>query len=209
MPLWKRLTLMAAVCALQLLYVPLNRGLSGGVTLKTPLDDYVPLLPLWVIPYALTWVIWLACAVVSAWKMEAHLYRALLTSLFVVIGLGIAIFLIYPTYVQRPVLQGDGWPVQWLRFIYAHDGAYNAFPSGHVYLTALIGFYWSRWFPWQRGFWTVTVILVAASTVFTGQHYLLDPIGGLLLAWAGYRFGLWATGFHAASLQPQFRTLRR
>jgi membrane-associated phospholipid phosphatase len=35
------------------------------------------------------------------------------------------------------------------------------------------------------------VILVVLATLFTGQHYIPDPIGGLLLAWFGYRVGLW------------------
>jgi hypothetical protein len=29
------------------------------------------------------------------------------------------------------------------------------------------------------------------ATLFTHQHYLPDPIGGLALAWFGYRMGLW------------------
>jgi membrane-associated phospholipid phosphatase len=200
---------MLAVCGLQALYVPLNRGLSGGVMLKTSLDTYIPLLPLWVIPYALTWVIWVVCALYTVWKMEAHLYRALLVSLFTAIGVGMTTFLLYPTYVQRPLLSGEDWSIQWLRFIYANDGAYNAFPSGHVYITALIGFYWSRWFPWQRGFWVVVVALIAASTVLTGQHYLLDPIGGLVLAWAGYHFGLWVTDADGYASRFWHDTVRR
>jgi hypothetical protein len=33
--------------------------------------------------------------------------------------------------------------------------------------------------------------MVALATLFTHQHYLPDPIGGLALAWFGYRIGLW------------------
>jgi hypothetical protein len=34
------------------------------------------------------------------------------------------------------------------------------------------------------------VVIVILATLFTHQHYLPDPIGGLALAWFGYRIGL-------------------
>jgi membrane-associated phospholipid phosphatase len=75
---------------------------------------------------------------------------------------------------------------------------YNAFPSGHVYITTLIALFWSRWFPQWRWFWGATVIVICLATLFTGQHYLPDPIGGLILAWVGYQIGLrCVAGSHA------------
>jgi membrane-associated phospholipid phosphatase len=198
----KRFLVMMSVGAVQLLYLPINRTMQGGVMLKTPLDEYIPLLPVWVAPYALAWVWWLGCAAWAVWKMDERLYRAFLASaLFVIIG-GVAWFLLYPTYIQRPALTGSDWTAQWLRFIYAHDDVYNAFPSGHVYLTTLIALYWARWYPAQRGWWIATVVVVALSTLFTRQHYLLDPFGGVALAWAGYRFGLWSAQTEAPEPAP-------
>lgn len=34
------------------------------------------------------------------------------------------------------------------------------------------------------------VLGVVLSTLFTHQHYLLDPVGGIALSWIGYRFGI-------------------
>lgn len=203
MSLVKRLALMMGVCALQALYVPLNRGLLGGVQLLTPLDGAIPVWPMWVVPYSLAWGLWLFAALHAAWKMPTRLYGAWLISLATVIISGIAIFMVYPTFVQRPAVMGEGWAETWLRAIYTHDGAYNAFPSGHVYLTTLIALYWSRWFPQQKWAWLTVVVIVALSTLFTAQHYLLDPLGGLLLAWAGYHFGQWAVnGWGEAAYTP-------
>lgn len=67
---------------------------------------------------------------------------------------------------------------------------YNAFPSGHVYITTLIALFWSRWFPKWRWALSVTAVIVILATLFTKQHYLPDPIGGLALAWFGYRTGI-------------------
>jgi membrane-associated phospholipid phosphatase len=203
MNLGKRVALAAGVWALQMLYVPLNRGLLNGVQMITPLDKWIPVWPEWVVPYSLAWIIWILAALHAVWKMPARLYGAWLVSLATVIISAIAIFMVYPTFVQRPALSGEGWAEVWLRGIYARDGVFNAFPSGHVYLTTLIALYWSRWFPKTKWAWVVIVALVAFSTLFTAQHYLLDPLGGLLLAWLGYRFGLWAVqGWGEAAYAP-------
>jgi membrane-associated phospholipid phosphatase len=38
------------------------------------------------------------------------------------------------------------------------------------------------------------LIVISLSTLFTGQHYILDVLGGYVLALAGYCFGLWWAG---------------
>ena len=78
-----------------------------------------------------------------------------------------------------------------IRFIYSHDRVYNAFPSGHTYTTMLLCLFWCRWRPRRCWLWIVTAVIVLLSTLFTRQHNLPDLIGGALLAWGGYRFGLW------------------
>jgi membrane-associated phospholipid phosphatase len=42
-----------------------------------------------------------------------------------------------------------------------------------------------------RWLWAGLAIVIILSTLFTGQHNLLDPIGGIVWAWTSYRFGLW------------------
>ena len=123
--------------------------------------------------------------------MEEHLYEAFfIASAFVSVA-AMTIFTLFPTYVDRPSLSAGDWPTQILSLIYSKDYAYNAFPSGHVYVTALIALFWSRWYPKWRWLWTSTVVIIVLATLFTHQHYLPDPMGGLALAWFGYRIGLW------------------
>lgn len=188
---WKRLALLGLLVAIQAIYFPLNRTLYGGLMLKSPLDVYIPLWSIWVVPYTLCWPWWFACAFWAVWKMESQMYRSLFVAMLVVMVTGIAFFAFWPTYVQRPALVGHDWPTEWLRLIYTADRAYNAFPSGHIYLTTLFALYWSRWYPRQRWLWATIVVVVALSTVFTGQHYLADVAGGAVLAWGGYQLGTW------------------
>jgi len=187
----KRLIWCALLFGIQALYFPLNRLLKGGMEFKTALDDYVPLWPIWAIPYGLICIWWVVAYLWSAWCMEQHLYEAFFIASAFVCVTAMTLFAMFPTYVVRPVLSGADWPTQLLNWIYTKDQMYNAFPSGHVYITTLIALFWSRWFPRWRWLWAGTVIVIVLATLFTHQHYLPDPIGGLLLAWLGYRIGLW------------------
>ena len=187
----KRLIWCALLFGIQALYFPLNRFLEGGREFKTVLDDYVPLWPVWVLPYSLICIWWIAAYLWAAWRMEEHLYEAFfIASAFVSVA-ALTIFTVFPTYVIRPALSGTDWASQLLNWVYTNDYMYNAFPSGHVYITTLIALFWSLWFPKWRWPLAATVIVVTLATLFTGQHYLPDPIGGLALAWFGYRIGLW------------------
>ena len=187
----KRLIWCALLFGIQVMYFPLNRFLEGGMEFKTALDDYVPLWPIWVFPYGLICVWWIVAYVWAAWRMEDHLYEAFfLASAFASVA-ALTMYTVFPTYVIRTTIPDADLSSQLLNWIYTNDYAYNAFPSGHVYITTLIALFWSRWFPRWRWIMGATVVVVILATLFTGQHYLPDPAGGLVLAWLSYRIGLW------------------
>jgi membrane-associated phospholipid phosphatase len=187
----RRLLWLLVLFGVQLLYVPINRTMHGGTVLATPWDAAIPLWPIWAVPYLLSIAWWVGCFVWAAWKMEDVLYRAFVASFLIVMLTSYAVYILYPTYVERPVLEGSSWQVELLSLIYRNDRLHNAFPSGHAYTTLLITFFWWRWQPRLRWLWIAFAIVVILSTLFTGQHNLPDPVGGLVFAWLGYRFGLW------------------
>ncbi len=186
-----RLAGVVLIVILQLLYIPINRTLQGGVVLRTPLDDLIPLWPIWIIPYLLSIAWWLGFTIWAAWKMDDTLYLAFVTAGVAMMLVSYLIHLLYPTYVQRLTLTGDSWAVQLLRFVYHQDRSYNAFPSGHTYNTVLVSLFWYRWQPRHWVLCLGTAVLILLSTLFTGQHNLPDLLGGIVVAWLGYHFGLW------------------
>lgn len=121
--LWQRLGLYLVVFGIQSLYLPLNHGLTEGVILDTRWDRCIPLWPVWVVPYALFWPLWLVAYAWAAWRMEERLYCSLILASVISTVTAIATFYLYPTYVVRPVLVGADWATQWLRTLYATDGA--------------------------------------------------------------------------------------
>ena len=191
-----RLLWLAVLVVVQLMYFPINRTVQGGVVLDTPLDGYVPLWTVWIIPYMLSLLWWAVCYGWAAWKMEDDLYRAFVISFVTVMLTSYVIYIVFPTYVNRPELQGDDWLTRLVASLYENDRVNNAFPSGHTYNSVMIALFWSRWYPRQRWLWFTIAAIVVLSTLFTRQHNLPDLLGGILLAWLGYRFSLWWVARH-------------
>jgi membrane-associated phospholipid phosphatase len=179
--------------AVQSLYFPINRTMSGGALLQTPWDAYIPLWAIWVIPYLLSLVWWAICYFWAVLEMEDQRFRAFIIALIAVMLASYVVYILYPTYVVRPVPEGDGWLIQIVRNLYANDQVNNAFPSGHTYNTVLITLFWWNWYPRQRWLWLAITVLVLLSTLFTRQHNLPDLVGGIVFAWLGYHVGWWLT----------------
>jgi membrane-associated phospholipid phosphatase len=189
----QRRILFLTLLAVLSLYLVINRLMSwqgNGTTVEIWLDQYVPFWPIWVVPYVLSILWWGVAALWAYLKMEDSLYVAFITGWISTCLIGYAIFLFYPNYMIRPQVTGTGWAEWLIRFIYANDRTYNAFPSQHLWDTVIITLIWSRWKPRLRWpLWGLTLI-VATSTLFTGQHWIMDVIGGTLLAVIGYFIGL-------------------
>jgi membrane-associated phospholipid phosphatase len=187
----KRLALVSIPIILQLLYLPTSRYLTGGIIPRIDLDGLIPIWPVWVVPYMLVWPIWIAAYGWAAFKMPGRLFRVAVVSATFTIGVGMTIFMLFPTYVTRSALLGDDFFTNALRYVYAHDGSYDAAPSGHVYMTTLLALFYSLWYPRYKWLWMSILVIVCLSTVFTGQHYIMDVVTGLALGIIGYYAGFW------------------
>ena len=188
----KRIFWFVILLVVQSLYFPINKYVHGGVIIAKPWDSYIPLWSIWAVPYLLSLFWWLGSFIWAVAKMDDELYIALVVAIIFAMLTSYVIYLFYPTYIERPLLkEGEGWSVDLIRFIYSRDRSYNVFPSGHTYTSVLIALFWVRWYPEKRWLWIIIALVVLLSTLFTGQHYFADVISGTLLAWAGYRFGLW------------------
>lgn len=186
-----RLAMTILIICTACLYFPLNRKLTGGFNLSTRLDAWVPLWPVWVIPYLLCLPIWAGGFIWAAWVMDDGLFLSFISACLFVLVSATLFYYFFPTYIKRPTLVKGNWATRMLQMVYRNDGVYNAFPSGHVYQTALLCLFYNRLYPDYPWVWISIVIIVALSTLFTRQHNLTDPLGGLAIAWLGYRFGFY------------------
>lgn len=156
-------------------------------TLHAPvmaLDRMVPVQPAWAVIY-LSYLLspFLPVLIVR----QEELIRRTFLAWLLVWSVGFACFLVYPTMAPRTdEVSGTGFFAWYLRGIYAADPPRNCFPSLHVatvFVAALSCWRVHRGVGLAAGLWAA---LIAASTVFTKQHYVADVVAGIVLAGAAY-----------------------
>jgi membrane-associated phospholipid phosphatase len=187
-----------------MIYIPTSNRVSGGIEPKLAIDVF-PVWPIWVLPYVLCYILWLSSITWIIFKMEDRDFRSFLAACMLTFAIGASTFVFFPTYVKPATFVGSDIFTTLLRTIHETWGRYAAFPSGHVYITTLLALFFSRWYPPYKGVWILILIIVSLSTLFTAQHYILDVIGGYLIALAGYHFGLWWAGFSPAERKSDKR----
>jgi membrane-associated phospholipid phosphatase len=204
----KRVLFLLLAYCIQLIYIPTSSRTSGGIEPKLPIDIF-PIWAIWVVPYVLCYALWFAGALWAVRKMEDRLFRAFLVACMFTFSIGSLTFVFFPTYVRQATLHGNDLFTVLLRIIHEHWGRYDAFPSGHVYITTLLTLFFSRWYPRRKFLWISILIIVMFSTLFTGQHYILDVIGGYSIALIGYHFGMWRAGFYPEQKQSDKHSGKR
>ena len=187
-PLLSRVLLILLTISIQLLYIPTSNRLTGGFEPKLPIDVY-PLIPVWVLPYILCYPLWLFAVIWATLKMDDRLFRVFIASFLLASTLAVFIFIFFPTYVKESTIPGSDIFSNMLRFIHQEWGRYDAFPSGHIYITVLLALFYHRWYPRYKLYWIAIPIVVSFSTLFTHQHYIADIAGGLAVAFIGSHFG--------------------
>ena len=192
-----RLLLFVLIWCVQSFYIPTSNRVAGGIQPKLPIDIF-PIWSVWVLPYVLSYTMWAGGILWAIFKMENRLFRAMIAAFLLTCTVSMSIYIFFPTYVKAATFHGNDVFTSLLRFIHKNGGRYDAFPSGHIYITVLMALFYNRWYPEQRAWWIAIPLIVTLSTLFTGQHYIADIIGGVIVALLGYYFGLRWAGISAA-----------
>jgi len=163
------------------------------------LDAHIPFVPWMVVPYATSGLFFtlLFFVVRTPEQLRVASRRLLLATVA-----GCLFFVLLPARFAhaRPPVE-DGLPAALFEWLAAVDLPYNQFPSLHV---AYCVVFWLTLAPLCRPAARVVLaswlLLVAASTVFTWQHHVLDVGGGLLLgAFVAYAVRPGATRRHGVT----------
>jgi membrane-associated phospholipid phosphatase len=161
-------------------YAVLNHG-PAVLNLRTPLDDVLPVVPIFVIPYnSLEPLIYFTMIVLLLTR--TRIFQAACCAMLTAWLVSYAFYIFLQSEVLRPVLTESDVLTQMIRDVYANDNPFNAFPSLHTSLSTIIALHWwrvNRRLGIVAGVW---VALIVASTVLIKQHYVADVASGLLLA---------------------------
>jgi membrane-associated phospholipid phosphatase len=169
-------------------YDYLNHG-PYRMFLRSPIDQALPVVPLFVVPYVSLQPFIYASLVIFL-LFRARVYQSAVLSMIATFLVSYVFFAFLQTYVDRPVLTGDDVFTKMVRGVYAGDHPFNDFPSLHVSTSTIIAIHWWRFgrrFTWPLILWAA---LIAMSTVMVRQHYVADIAGGLVLAFATSLFFL-------------------
>jgi len=181
-PRWAIVTLVlgAAAIAVSLFYDALNHGPSV-LLLRTPLDDLIPVIGPFAVPYvSLRPFIYLSAVLFLLFRVR--IYRSAAVSMIVVLLVSYAFYAFAQTYIDRPVIAGDDLFSRMIRDVYASDQPYNDFPSLHASLSTIFAIHWLRVDRRLGVPIAIWAALIVVSTVFVKQHYVPDVVAGVLLA---------------------------
>jgi membrane-associated phospholipid phosphatase len=159
---------------------------------KTPsapalsVDYRIPLQPAWVLAYGPLYL-FLILLPVFVVRQDELIRRTVFAYLTIWIASYVS-FYFYPTVAPRldDAVIGNGFAVWGLRFLYSADPPFNCFPSLHVahsFVSALSSYRVHRGVGIGA---TAGAFVVGLSTLFTKQHYILDVVAGIVLAFLAY-----------------------
>ena len=188
----------AVTYAVSLIYDPLNHG-PYRLFLRTPLDDAIPVVSAFVIPYV-SLRPFLYGSLVLFLLLRVRVYRSAALSMIVVFVVSYVFYFFLQSFIERPTLTGGDAFTSMIRDVYAGDQPFNDFPSLHASLSTLVAVHWlhvSRRVGVVVAIWATLVVL---STVFVKQHYVADMLAGAGLAYVVSRSMLVRVAARSASV---------
>ena len=149
------------------------------------IDLHIPLRVGWIWPYLSYYPM---CFAPVFLLTSIENVRRIALAYAVQFGIAFACYAAFPMRMGQPEIVGEGPAVDAMRWLYATDPGYNIFPSLHTANAAMIACAFCRLHlrPWGLVF-LLWAGVIAASTVLVKQHYVVDVVAGLLLAFVADR----------------------
>jgi membrane-associated phospholipid phosphatase len=182
-----RTWLAGAFTAMLPMYFLIGHATAGWqhYTPTLALDNAMPLTPQWIFVYASLYV----CAFILPLLVVRgrELFQQALKAYLFVMVISYAGFYLYPTIAPRDEgLAVRGFSTWLLELFYDIDQPYGCFPSLHVaysFVAAMTCYRVHRGVGIAAAIWSA---LIAVSTVYTKQHYVIDAVVGGLEAPLAY-----------------------
>lgn len=165
------------------LYHIVNKLPSEVTDLTTPIDQAIPFIKYFSVPYSI-WIFYIyVCIVYFFFRDRTSYYRSII--LYTICALTCyVIYLVFQTTVPRPEVIGNDPFAMLMRFIYNRDLPYNCFPSIHCFSSYLVMRLILK-SPARNRVNTTLIcgmsFLIIASTLFVKQHVIWDVIGAVAL----------------------------
>lgn len=166
--------LLLILLPLKSLYLPLNKRKSKHYW-KLPIDDKIPLIPIFLVPYLLHHV---GIIITGILLWNTPFIEPFLLSLIISYAIAVTFWYFVPNGVKRPPSLHTSFFTPYLNKLYQYDGDTNGFPSAHIIVTLLCGHFLSLEYGLFIPYIWMGVSSVVLSVLFTKQHYIIDIPGG-------------------------------
>lgn len=171
-------------------YQLLNDRPHYAVDISTSIDQSIPFLSIFIIPYIL-WYAYIFCYLIYFCFKDTKIYLKTLILIVIAELICFSIYFFFQTTVPRPTLVGDNFLYNLVDWIYTKDKPVNCFPSIHV-LTTFIIMLASLHIKNKHLANTLCIhiagTLIIISTLFVKQHVIFDLIGSMFLVTFLYGF---------------------
>ncbi len=177
-----RLLFILLIPAAQGLYFIINHSTTTAYDITIFLDKFIPFNEWFIIPYVF-WYFYTFGALLILAYTDYKTYFRLLFSIVTGMLVCFLVYVLFPTTVPRPSIEGTNILKQLVLFIYGNDKPYNCFPSIHMMDTLLITLFIfkhnrSLILKLSSAFICVSIYL---STLFVKQHSILDAVASTIL----------------------------
>jgi membrane-associated phospholipid phosphatase len=164
-------------------YHLLNNRPQKAVVLITTVDQEIPFMPIFIIPYIL-WYGYIFCYLIYFCFKDTKIYLKTITLIVTGELICFGIYFFFQTYVPRPPVEGTGFLTILVQWIYAKDQPYNCFPSIHVLTTfaiMLASLHIKNKHILNTACIHIVGSLIIISTLFVKQHVIFDMISSMFL----------------------------
>ncbi|MCX4162417.1 MULTISPECIES: phosphatase PAP2 family protein [Paraburkholderia] len=160
------------------IFFALERAIVPRYSFVTPVDSYIPFIPVsWYV-----YVLFFPFVVALSAYAPASDFNAFKSATLLAFAIGIVSFLMFPEFIPRPdtALIENAFLRQRLSRMWRLDLPSNGFPSLHVAVTCLACLMLRS----SRHWWLVALAgaLICLSTLTLKQHTVADVAGGVLLS---------------------------
>ncbi|WP_066062833.1 phosphatase PAP2 family protein [Neobacillus soli] len=165
------------------IYELLNNRTHKAVDISSSIDQAIPFLSIFIIPYIL-WYGYIFCYLIYFCFKDTKVYLKTLSLIVVAELVCFAVYFFFQTTVPRPTIVGDNLLNNLVQWIYTNDRPVNCFPSIHVLTTfaiMLASLHIKNKHLLNNLCIHVIGSLIIISTLFVKQHVILDMIGSMFL----------------------------
>lgn len=190
---WSAIIVIGVYVVLASAYAPLNHPLFGAHSMVSHWDQYVPTIPVFVIPYQGMYVGIVASLGFFAYRQLHRQLRTMAASFVISMFIAESTFVLFQTHGTAAARDADsyggffGGMLEYVNVSYYHDDNYSTFPSMHCAYATLFAIAWYRR---RRPLWSGLVIAFSVSIVIATQvlheHVLMDALYGIVIAVVAY-----------------------